>query len=83
MPEYTPPSEATILHQEDVEKVIDERIAAHDPSSADNLVEKVGGTIAVPASPGGSYVQAEVVALRTAIAEIIGKLEDSGLIDEA
>ena len=36
--------------------------------------------IADPASPGASYVQAEVVALRTAIVAILDILEDAGLM---
>ena len=60
----------TILHQDAVENVIDERL--EDASSQ--------GAIATPASPGASYVQAEVVALRTAIAAILVVLRDAGLI---
>lgn len=36
--------------------------------------------IATPASPGGAYVQAEVVALRTAIASILTALRSAGII---
>ena len=78
---YTPPEDSTILHQEDVEKVVDERIENFDVTGSSEFVEKVGGTISVPASPGSSYNQAEVVALRTAIAAILTKLQASGLID--
>ena len=59
-----------ILHQDAVESVIDERL--EDASSQD--------AIATPASPGASYVQAEVVALRTAIVGMLGVMRDAGLI---
>lgn len=78
---FTPPADQTIPHQEAVEAVVDQRLIDFDPSGADNLVQKVGGTISVPASPGATYVQAEVVALRTAISSILTKLQASGLID--
>lgn len=78
---YTPPEDQTVLHQEDVEKVVDQRLEDFEVTGSSDFVEKVGGTIADPSSPGSSYVQAEVVALRTAIVSIIGKLEASGLID--
>jgi hypothetical protein len=35
--------------------------------------------ITVPASPGATYVQAEVVALRTAISSIITALKNAGI----
>ena len=60
----------TILHQDAVENVIDKRL---EDASAQ-------GAIATPASPGASYVQAEVVALRTAIAAILVVIRDAGLI---
>lgn len=78
---HTPPEDQTILHQAAVEDVVDERIENFEVDASSDFVEKVGGTIAVPASPGSSYVQAEVVALRTAIAAILTKLQTSGLID--
>lgn len=37
--------------------------------------------IATPASPGASYVQAEVVALRTALAAVLVALRNTGIID--
>jgi len=78
---YPPPEDQTILHQADVEAVIDDRLDHYEVTGASDFVEKVGGTIADPASPGSSYVQSEVVALRTAIVAILGKLRTSGLID--
>ena len=65
--------EEDILHQEAVEGVIAEVIA----DASDH------GVIADPASPGASYVQAEVVALRTAIVAILDVLRDSELIPSA
>lgn len=81
MSEFTAPEDQTILHQEDVEAVIDERLEDFEVTGSSDFVEKVGGTISDPASPGASYVQAEVVALRTAIVAILGKLRTAGLID--
>jgi hypothetical protein len=78
---YTPPEDQTILHQEDVEAVVDQRMEDYEVTGSSDFVEKVGGTIADPGVPGATYVEAEVVALRTAIVAIIGKLEASGLID--
>lgn len=39
-----------------------------------------GAAIADPASPGAGYVQAEVVALRTAIVAILAALRSNGTI---
>jgi hypothetical protein len=78
---FTPPEDQTILHQADVEAVIDDRLDDYEVTGSSDFVEKVGGTISVPASPGATYTQAEVVALRTAIAAILTKLQASGLID--
>lgn len=78
---FTPPEDQTILHQEAVEAVVDDRMENYEVTGSSDFVEKVGGTISVPASPGATYVQAEVVALRTAISSIITKLTASGLID--
>jgi len=64
----------TILHQDATEGVVDERL---DGVDAENVA------IATPASPGVSYVQAEVVALRTAIASILTALRNSGIIPDA
>lgn len=74
-----------ILHQDAVESVIDERLAdalGVVESVIDQRLEDASsqGAIATPASPGASYVQAEVVALRTAIAAILVVLRDAGLI---
>lgn len=60
-----------ILNQDATEGVIDERL---DGITAENVA------IATPASPGASYVQAEVVALRTAIASILTALRNSKII---
>jgi hypothetical protein len=72
-----PGADDNILHEEDVEATV-----------ADHLEEsgQVGFThaaIATPASPGASYVQAEVVALRTAIAAMLVVMRENGLIAEA
>jgi hypothetical protein len=57
--------------QDSHQELIDETI---DGVTAENVA------IATPASPGASYVQAEVVALRTAIASILTALRNSGII---
>ena len=69
-----------ILHQEDVEAVVEDVIDNYEVPGDSDFVEKVGGTIADPGVPGAAYVEAEVVALRTAIVAILGKLRTSGLI---
>jgi hypothetical protein len=61
----------SVLHQREHEAVIGERL---DGVTAENVA------IATPASPGATYVQAEVVALRTAIASILTALRNSGII---
>ena len=60
-----------VLHQREHEAVIGERL---DGVTAENVA------IATPASPGATYVQAEVVALRTAIASILTALRNSWII---
>lgn len=64
----------TVPHQSLHEDVVDERL---DGVTAENTA------IANPASPGASYVQAEVVALRTAIVSILDALRSSGIIPSA
>jgi hypothetical protein len=59
-----------ILHQDAVEEVIADHLEDSSTQAA----------IADPASPGASYVQAEVVALRTAIVGMLGVMRDAGLI---
>lgn len=77
---HTPPEDQTVPHQDLVEDVIDDRLENFEVSASSDFVEKVGGTITSPGSPGAEYVQAEVVALKTAIDAIITKLELSGLV---
>lgn len=60
-----------ILHQGDTEAVTNEQL---DGQIAENVA------ITTPASPGATYVQAEVVALRTAIASILTALRNSKII---
>ena len=59
-----------VLNQDAIEDVIDERLEDVSTQAA----------IANPASPGASYVQAEVVALRTTIVAMLGVMRDAGLI---
>lgn len=70
-----------ILHQDDVEEVIEENVA-------ENIETNLAATsdhaaIADLASPSGTYVQAEAVAARDKINEILDVLRDAGLIPSA
>ena len=60
----------TVPHQDEVEGVVDSQLAATSDHAA----------IADLASPGASYVQAEAVAARDKINEILDVLRDAGLI---
>lgn len=62
-----------VLHQDAVEEVIDDQLER----TSDHAV------IADLASPGASYVQAEAVAARGKINEILDVLRDAGLIPTA
>lgn len=62
-----------ILHESDVRKVIDEE-------GATVFAHKTTATVATPAAPGATYNQAEVVALRTALASVLVALRTSGVI---
>jgi hypothetical protein len=70
--------EEVMPHQDKVEAVVDahvtENITTYLAAASDNAA------IADPASPGASYVQAEVVALRTAIVAILNVMREAGLI---
>jgi len=61
-----------ILHEADVREVIQDEI--------EETVGATGAAIANPASPGGSYVQAEVVALRTTIVAMLDVMRANGII---
>lgn len=70
-----------ILHQDDVEDVIDDKVE-------EVLEDKLGGTsdhaaIADLAAPSGTYVEAEALAARNKINEILDVLRDSKLIPSA
>jgi hypothetical protein len=60
-----------IVNQGATEGVVNEQL---DGQLAENVA------ISTPASPGATYVQAEVVALRTAIASILTALRNSKII---
>lgn len=60
----------TVPHQDDVEGVVDAQLEATSDHAA----------IADLASPSASYVQAEAVAARDKINEILDVLRDAGLI---
>lgn len=62
--------EDTVPHQDEHEELIDTQLAATSTHAA----------IASPASPGVGYVQAEAVAVRDAVVDILEVLRDAGLI---
>jgi hypothetical protein len=72
-----------MAHQEDDDQVLHQD--AHEAVIGEvlNGVDAENVAIATPASPGASYVQAEVVALRTAIAAILTALRNSNIIPDA
>lgn len=55
-------------------------MAAPSVFDEDSMSWTHGAAISDPASPGASYVQAEVVALRTAIVGILAALRSAGII---
>jgi CRISPR/Cas system CSM-associated protein Csm2 small subunit len=57
-----------ILHQEDVEKVIDQKLASNQTATADL------------AAASASYVQAEATATRTTLNKVLAALRDVGII---
>lgn len=65
--------EEDILHQADVEAVINEVI--------EEGVGQDQAAIADVAAPSGTYVQAEEAAMRTAINSILASLRVAGIID--
>ena len=65
--------EDTVPHQDDTEELIDAQLVATSDHAA----------IPDLASPGASYVQAEAVAARNKINEILDVLRDAGLIPSA
>lgn len=69
----------TIPHEELVRAVIDDEVTDNIETAGEDYVVKVGGTIASPGAIGGTYSQAEVAALKTAIDAIRTKLTASGL----
>jgi len=68
--------QGNILHEEDVEDSVREDL------EEEGNVAYTHASIADPASPGASYVQAEVVALRTTIVAMLEVLRENGLIEE-
>jgi hypothetical protein len=72
-----PRDDGNILHETDTEASVREDL------ERSGQVGYTNEEIADPASPGASYVQAEVVALRTAIVAILEVLRANGLVAEA
>lgn len=60
----------TVPHQDEQEDLVDEQLKATSDHAA----------IADLASPGGTYAQAEAIAARDKINEILDVLRDAGLI---
>lgn len=75
----------SILHQDDVEDVISDKIetaeAADDLEEADTYAIKTGNVIAAPTAPGATYDQTEMASLKTAIDAIRTTLIESGVTD--
>lgn len=69
----------TIPHEALVRAVINDEVADDIALAGEDYVVKVGGTIASPGAISGTYSQAEVAALKTAIDAIRAKLTASGL----
>lgn len=69
-----PDDDGNILHETEVEASVREDL------EGTGQVGFTNAAIATPASPGVGYVQAEVVALRTAIASILTALRNNGII---
>lgn len=69
-PDYSDVDDTHVPHEKDVDAAIDaqmERTSTH-------------AAIANPASPGGTYAQAEAVAVRDALVSVLEVLRDAGLI---
>ena len=73
----------TILHQTDVQAVIDAAISADRSSQTTQLATTYAkrgvAVIATPTAPGAAYVQAEMTSLKTAIDAIRAALSASGV----
>ena len=65
--------DANVPHEANVDRAVDDQLARTSDHAA----------IADLASPGASYVQAEAVAARNKINEILDVLRDAGLIPSA
>lgn len=74
----TLPNDRTIVHQDKVEKVIDDRLVASDVAA-----KQTSAVIATPLDPGAAYVEAEAQDLKRAIDEIRAALIASGVINAA
>lgn len=72
-----------MAHQEDTDDVLNQR--AHEAVIGERLdgIDAENVAIATPASPGASYVQAEAVAVRNAVASILTALRNSNIIPDA
>lgn len=72
-PDYSGVEDTHVPHEGEVDEAIDaqmERTSTH-------------AAIANPDSPGAGYVQAEAVAVRNAVVDILEVLRDAGLIPAA
>lgn len=80
-PDYSGVGDTHVPHEKDVDEAIDSQMRRTSTHAA--IADVTATAISDAASPGASYVQAEVVALRTEIvalnarqAEMIGKVND-------
>lgn len=63
----TPFQDHTILHQTEVELVIDERIELENVADRAEFAKQGTAVIASPTAPSATYVQAEAQSMKTAI----------------
>lgn len=77
------PEPKRILHQADVESVINVEIAqaevAQDAQNDAEFAKRGTAVISTPTAPGAAYVQAEVASLKTSIDEIRAALTAAGI----
>lgn len=69
-PDYSGVEDTHVPHEAEVDEAIDEQMKRTSTHAA----------IANPGSPSSSYVQAEAVAVRDALVDILEVLRDAGLI---
>lgn len=74
-----PPEKKRILHQADVEDVIQHLIDDDDLADRLEFAKRGTAVISSPTAPSATYVQAEITSLKTAIDEIRAALTAAGV----